>query len=175
MVGWGNTARHFARLLQPFDCKLLVHTEAALDGELEEFGASRASLAEVLGGAKIVSLHKGLTHQSAGSIGPRELALLSPGTVFINTARAALVQEDALLNRLEKGDIIAGLDVFHQEPLPSVHRLRRMKNVILSPHSAGTTPECARRVGRQALEIIQRYVETGDAPYIPVQRLARMS
>ena len=73
---------------------------------------------------------------------------MRPGTVFINTARAELVDEHAMIDALSSGHLgAAGLDVFHNEPLPANHPLCLLPNVILTPHVAYHTPEA----GRQAL------------------------
>lgn len=175
LIGWGHTARHFANLLRPFHCKLLIYSEAISSAELEEYNARRASLAELLGSAKVISLHKGLTEQSRGMIGAAELALIKPNSVLINTARSGLIDETALIERLKKGDMVAALDVFDPEPLPEVHPFREFENVILSPHNASTTPECDRRVGQQALDLVLDWVEGKPIQTIGRDRLAKMT
>ncbi|WNZ43987.1 NAD(P)-dependent oxidoreductase [Leptolyngbya boryana CZ1] len=175
LIGWGHTARHFANLLRPFHCKLLIYSEAISSAELAEYNARRASLAELLGSAKVISLHKGLTGQSKGMIGTAELALIKPNSVLVNTARSGLIDEMALIERLKKGDIVAALDVFDPEPLPEVHPLREFENVILSPHNASTTPECDLRVGEQALDLVLDWLEGKPIQTIGRDRLAKMT
>lgn len=174
-IGWGYTAVHFARLLQPFNCKLLVCSESITEEELKTFNARRASLGEVLGSAKVISLHKGLTEQTKGMIGAKELAMIRHGSVLVNTARGALIDEQALIAKVQQGSIVVALDVFHEEPLPQKHPLRTFENVILSPHNASTTPECDRRVGEQALNILLDWVAGKPIPAITQERLTRMS
>ena len=72
-------------------------------------------------------------------IGAKEIALLKPGAAFVNVSRGAVVDTDALVARLEKGDISAGLDVFDPEPVPFDHPITKLPNVFLSPHSASRT------------------------------------
>lgn len=175
LIGWGYTARHFANLLRPFNCKLLIYSEAITAAELAEFNARRASLSEILGSAKVVSLHKGMTESSRGMLGASELALLRPGSVLVNTARAGLIDESALLERLQRGDIVAALDVFNEEPLQPDHPLRSIENVILSPHNASTTPECDRRVGDQALGILMDWLDGKAIQAISRDRLTKMT
>lgn len=175
LIGWGYTAQHFARLLQPFNCKLLVCSESVTTEELTVFNARRATLGEVLGSAKVISLHKGLTDQNQGMIGAKELAMIKSGSVLVNTARGGLIDELALLDRVKLGDIVVALDVFHEEPLPEKHPLRKFTNVILSPHNASTTPECDRRVGEQALNILLDFLAQKPVPTINSERLAKMT
>jgi phosphoglycerate dehydrogenase-like enzyme len=67
-------------------------------------------------------------------LGERELALLRPGTVFVNVSRGAVVDSTALISRLKRGDILAGLDVFDPEPIPPESEILQMPNVFIAPH-----------------------------------------
>ena len=87
---------------------VLVYSEHAAHGDIEDAKATRASLSEVLA-ADIVSLHRGLTRNTRHFLGAAELAKLRPGTVLINVARGALIEPTALLARLRQGDIFACL------------------------------------------------------------------
>lgn len=175
LIGWGYTARYFAQLLQPFQCKLLICSDAIAVDELAALNARRASLSEVLGSAKVISLHKGLTPESQGMIGARELALIQSGSVFINTARGGLIDEAALIERAKRADIAIALDVFQDEPLPAPHPLRELNNVILTPHNASTTAECDRRVGQQALDIVRDWLAGKPVPALTSARLEKMT
>lgn len=175
LIGWGYIAKHFCKLLQPFNCQFLVDSEHISTDDLNTFGLHKASLGEIFGSARVVSLHKGLTEQSRGLIGAQELALLKPGSVLINTARGPLIDEKALIARLQQGQIVAALDVFDQEPLPKKHALRKLNNVILTPHNASSTNECYRRVGEQALDIVLKWLEDRPLDAIGLSKLANMS
>lgn len=175
LVGWGYIAKHFCKLLQPFNCQFLVDSEHISTDDLNTFGLHKASLGEIFGSARVVSLHKGLTEQSRGLIGAQELALLKPGSVLINTARGPLIDEKALIARLQQGQIVAALDVFDQEPLPKKHALRKLNNVILTPHNASSTNECYRRVGEQALDIVLKWLEDRPLDVIGLSKLSNMS
>jgi len=175
LIGWGHIASHFARMLAPLGCEILVYSESADARDLAAHSVRRASLAEVLGSANVVSLHRGLTPRTQGTLGARELDLLRPGTVFVNTARAQLVDEAALIVRLRRGDIIAALDVFDREPLPSRHPLRNLPNAILTPHNSSSTPQCLRRVGRQALDTLSGWLAGDPVHAIDDKQLASMT
>jgi len=87
-------------------------------------------------------VHLRLSDDTRSFIGQGELEKIRPSAILINTARGAIVDERALLEALTAGRIAgAGLDVFEVEPLPEGHPLTRLENVVLTPHSAGVTPE----------------------------------
>jgi len=140
LIGWGANARAFAVRLRQAGARVRVWSEHAQDADLLAAGATPASLTEVLA-ADIVSLHRGLTPRTLHALGSVELDRLRPGTVLINLARGALIEPNALLARLRRGDIFACLDSFEDEPLPARHPLRRLPNVFLTAHIAGGSPD----------------------------------
>ncbi len=100
------------------------------------------TLAEVLQQADVVSLHLRYSPDTERLIGASELALMKPTALFVNTARGQLVDQKALYEALHHGRIAgAGLDVLEQEPIDPHDPLLTLPNVVLSPHTAGTTPE----------------------------------
>jgi len=100
------------------------------------------TMAEVLREADVVSLHLRSTPDTERIIGAQEFALMKSTALFLNTARGQLVDQQALYEALRDGTIAgAGLDVFTQEPIPPDDPLLQLPNVVLSPHTAGTTPE----------------------------------
>ena len=100
------------------------------------------TMAEVLQQADVVSLHLRYSPDTEHIIGAKELALMKPTALFVNTARGQLVDQEALYKALHDGQIAgAGLDVFEQEPIDPHDPLLTLPNVVLSPHTAGTTPE----------------------------------
>jgi hypothetical protein len=123
LVGWGQIARRFAELLEPFGCRLLICSDHVEAEDLERFHARRASLGELFAASRVVSLHKGMSERNRGLIG-RELRPRFRGAVFVNTARAGLVEESALVELARKGEVTLALDVFHEEPLAKRHPAR---------------------------------------------------
>jgi len=100
------------------------------------------TMADVLKQADVVSLHLRYSPETEHIIGAKELALMKPTALFVNTARGQLVDQKALYEALYDGRIAgAGLDVFEQEPIDPHDPLLTLPNVVLSPHTAGTTPE----------------------------------
>lgn len=100
-------------------------------------------------------------------IGAKELSLMKPTAYFINTARAGLVDEGALIDILQKRVIAgAGLDVFHHEPIPADHPLVKLDNVTLTSHLAGTTSEALSRSPILLVEDILRYLRDQEPEFI---------
>lgn len=99
-------------------------------------------LDEVLPLADFVVLSLPLTHQTLGLIGEKQLGLMKPAAILVNISRGPIIQEDKLIQALREGWIAgAGLDTFETEPLPPESPLWSLDNVVLTPHSAGVTPE----------------------------------
>jgi D-3-phosphoglycerate dehydrogenase len=105
-------------------------------------GVELVSLETLLSMSDVVSLHVRLSDKTERMIGAREFELMKRGAILINTARGAIVDETALIQALSIGKLsAAGLDVFSAEPLPAGHPITKLPNVVLTPHSAGITPE----------------------------------
>lgn len=138
LIGFGYVGQRAAAKLAGFGCRILVHDPFVDDvdsGEVEI-----VSLTRLLARSDVVSLHVRLSEATRGLIGREQLALMRPDAQLVNTARAELVDEEALVEALA-GSAIGGasLDVFWQEPLPPAHPLRRLPSVTLTPHVAGST------------------------------------
>ena len=115
-------------------------------------------LENLLAESDIVSLHLLLTPETENFLGAGELDRLKPGAVFINTARAELVEEAALIERLRDRRIAAaGIDVYLQEPLPRDHPLLALDNVVATPHVGFNTPEAGEAMVDLAIENVVRY------------------
>ncbi|PYN96481.1 MAG: hypothetical protein DMD91_21435 [Candidatus Rokuibacteriota bacterium] len=126
---------------------------------IEAMGARAASKDEILREADVVSLNLRLIPETRGFLGRKEFSLMKKTAILINTARGALVDREALVDALRKGQIAgAGLDVFHDEPLKAGDPLLALDNVVLSPHHAGQTPEVIRDGLLRAVENIENYL-----------------
>ena len=146
LIGFGGVGRAFAPIARGFGMRLLVHDPyVAGDGDAE-IGAESAALDDVLRNSDVVVLAARLTEETRGMIGARELALLRRDAIFVNPARAELVDgaalREALARRAFGGAVI---DVFSPEPLLAGDPLLTMDNVLLTPHIAGATREAAAR------------------------------
>ena len=109
----------------------------------------------------VVSLHLLLTDETKGLLSRERIAAMKPGVILVNTARGALVDEQAMIEALRSGHIRhAGLDVFATEPLPAGHVLTTLENVTLSAHSAFRTPEASDNLIGAALDHCRRIAAT---------------
>jgi phosphoglycerate dehydrogenase-like enzyme len=148
IVGLGRIGRALVGLLRGFG----MNPPLAYDPHVPaEAGVQLVGLDELLARSDFVSIHCPLTAQTRGLIGARELGLMRPGAVLINTARGGIVDEDALYEALRAGRIAgAAIDCFAGEPLSRPPRLGALDNVLLAPHSIAWTEELFRDIGRTA-------------------------
>lgn len=121
----------------------------------------------------VVTLHLRLASETRGFLGEKELASMKPGAILINTARGPLVERGALLDALRKERLGgAGLDVFHDEPIKPGDPILGLPNVVLSPHSAGQTPEVLRDGLMRAVQNVENFL-AGQPTDVVVQPLSR--
>jgi phosphoglycerate dehydrogenase-like enzyme len=146
LIGFGHIGRIVAARLRGFDVRVLVTDPIEpRDGDVQP-----VSLDVLLGSSDVVSLHVPLLPTTRGLVGARELGLMKPEAILVNTARGAVVDEDALIDALESGRLRgAALDVFANEP-PTGSRLLALPNVVLSPHIAGLSTTSVRDMTRRA-------------------------
>jgi len=122
-------------------------------------GARLVSREELLARSDVISMNLTLNDQTRGFLGAAEFARMKPGVIFVNTARAALVDEDAFIAALQSGRIRhAGLDVFHAEPLDPANPLAHMDNVTITAHAAFRTLEASMTLLRRAIDIVRDIV-----------------
>jgi len=135
LIGFGGIGQTFARLCMALGMEVLVWTRNMSDQRAAEHGVTFTPLATLYERCDVISLHAAYTAETANLIDRDAFAQMKTGTLLINTARAELVDESALIDALNSGKLAgAGLDVFWQEPLPADHPLTSMDNVIISPH-----------------------------------------
>ena len=164
IVGFGRIGRAFAELLEPFRADVLVSDPYA---KVDSFAAHKARLGqldELVSSCSVVVLCAALTPETQGMFDKRRLSLLPDGSYLINVARGGLIDLEALLDELRSGRISAALDVTDPlEPLPPDHELRRLPNVILTPHIAAGGIEMRREIGAMAVEEVVRFAK-GEPP-----------
>ncbi len=163
LIAVGNVGRRLLELLAPFQVKVLAADPGAPDVLANIYDLELTGLDDVLSRSDVVISLVPLTTATTGLIGAREIGLLKPGAVFVNVSRGPVVDTEALIARLETGDIIACLDVVEPEPLAVDSPLRRLPNVFLSPHIAGVTDAAEPRFFRYMVDEVAR-VLAGSRP-----------
>lgn len=176
LVGYGAIASYYAELLKWFDVDLYIYSRHISDEELNRVGAKRASREEIFSNCDVISLHSALNEETRGMITRDLFARIRDGALFVNTARAGLMDNEAFWEELEKGRFQAVLDVYEEEPLPMDSRYRKCPNAILFPHVGGPTFDMRELVILSLIEDIKR-IEKGQKPKneIPYAHAMRMT
>jgi phosphoglycerate dehydrogenase-like enzyme len=169
LIGFGAIGRLVCKRLQAMDLKVLVFDPYAEAAVIEAAGAESVSLLDLASRSSVVSLHAPNIPQTRHMINAEVLGAMADGAVFINTARGALVDEDALVAELQTGRIAAMLDVTYPEPPEAGHPFYTLPNCWLTPHRAGSSAGELRRMGNYAIEDALRII-AGDEPRFPVRR-----
>jgi D-3-phosphoglycerate dehydrogenase len=142
IVGFGYIGQLVAKKLKGFDAQVFVYDPFISKDEADKFSVKIVSKEELFIKADFISLHTRLTEESKNLVSYKELSLMKPTSIIINTARAGLIDEDALFQALSNNQIAgAALDVFWTEPLPANSRWLQLDNVTLTSHLAGTTAD----------------------------------
>ena len=161
LVSASMVGRRVIKLLKPFGCDVMVYDPYLSDADAAALGVRRVSLEELFATGDIVSLHAPVTPETKAMIGAQHFKALRDGVLFINTARAWVVDYAAMMAELRTGRIRAVLDVFDKEPLPADDELRDMDNVFLTPHVSGHTDESRMRLVEAIANDVQRFF-TGE-------------
>ncbi|NYI03359.1 2-hydroxyacid dehydrogenase [Allostreptomyces psammosilenae] len=170
IIGLGRIGQEVARRAAAFDMSVLYTGPRPQPQAEARYAARRVPLEELLTTSDYVSVHAPLNEHTRGLLDAERLALLKPTAHLINTARGAIVDQDALADALEAGRLAgAGLDVFDPEPPTTALRLLRAPNVVLSPHVGGVTRETLVRIALAALENVRAYLD-GKPPRDVVSR-----
>jgi len=153
LIGFGGIAAEVARIALGSGMRVLVWNRSPKSFAGVEF----VTLEKLLAESHVVSLHLLLNDDTRGFLSRERIAAMKPGVILVNTARAAMVDEAAMIDALKSGHIRhAGLDVFDIEPLPKDHPLTKLPNVTLSAHSAFRTPEASENLIEAAWEHCRR-------------------
>ena len=149
ILGYGRLGRPVARLAEAFGMRVVAWDRGRISPGADAFDVKRLSLRELLPISDVVTIHLRLSDESRGLLNRETLRMMKPGAILINTSRGAIVDEIALVEALrEKRLGGAGLDVFSVEPLPASSELRRLPNVLLTPH-----------VGWKVRDVLHEFVE----------------
>jgi D-3-phosphoglycerate dehydrogenase len=168
VVGCGRIGSLVVEMLRGFGVEVMVHDPYLTDRRQAELSIRCMPLEEVLRQADMVTVHPALTHETRYMIGERELRMMKPTAILVNTARGAIVNANALARACKEGWIAgAGVDVFEKEPPEESFVLRGIPNVILTPHLAWYSEDSGLSIREKIIEDIRRYLD-GRPPRFPV-------
>ncbi|KUL32071.1 2-hydroxyacid dehydrogenase [Streptomyces regalis] len=157
LVGYGAVGSRVARVLCAFGARVMVYDPYVHHHEIH--GLRVPTLDQLLRQSRVITLHARLTTETRGLIGARELALLPPGAVVVNVARGPLLDEGALCDALESGQVsAAALDTYETEPVPPGSRLYGLGDrVVLTPHLGGASRAVAEKAAAIAAAEVGRW------------------
>ena len=137
LIGCGHIGRRLVKYLRPFEVDIRIYDPYLASEMSDAIGVVKTSLENVLSKSNVIVCLAPLTPATAGMIGRRELDMIPSNSVFVNVSRGAIVDSDALIARLKRGDIVAGLDVFDPEPIPPDSEIIGLPNTFPEPAHSG--------------------------------------
>ena len=171
LVGIGDIGGRVAlKARMAFGMRVLAYDPYILPARAQLYGAELASLNTVLKEADVISVHTPLTPETQHIIGAKQFSMMKPTAIFVNTSRGPVVDEAALASALESKKIFgAGIDVFETEPLAANSPLRKLENIVITPHTSSSSREAFRNTYKGVVQNIQRAVE-GKRPNWVINR-----
>ncbi|MEV0800794.1 hydroxyacid dehydrogenase [Kribbella sp. NPDC050281] len=162
VVGASRVGRAYLRLVVAAGSEVLVYDPYLDDQEAKSLGARLVPLETLVSQSVVVALHAPVREETRHMLDAQTLALIPDGGLVINTARAALVDTDALLDEVRSGRLSAAVDVFDEEPLPPDSEWWQLPNVLLTPHLGARTWHSRRTQGAIVIDEIRRYLNGLD-------------
>ena len=160
IIGTGAIGAEMVRLARAIGMNVIAWTYNPSEKRAEELGVTFKSMDEVLSESDVISVHVKLTEDSRHMIGADQFAKMKPNSIFLNGARGAVVDTDALVSALNSGHLMgAGIDVFDEEPTPPNHPLFACEHAILTPHCADMTPEGVDLLNGGAVDNVIAYLD----------------
>lgn len=158
LMGLGRLGGMVATIAAAFGMKVIAWSENLTDARCAEVGAERVSKDALFERADVLSIHMLLSDRSRGLVGARELGLMKPTSILINTSRGPIVEEAALIDALRSGQIRgAGVDVYDHEPLPENSPLRGLDSLVMTPHTGYVSEDTYRLFYGQMVENIKAW------------------
>jgi phosphoglycerate dehydrogenase-like enzyme len=160
LLGLGRLGSGVARVGLAFGMKAIAWSQNLTAEKAAEQGVERVEKDELFRRSDILSVHLVLSPRSRGLVGAREIGLMKPSAILVNTSRGPICDTDAVIEALKAGRLAyAGFDVYDKEPLPIDHKLRSAPNVILTPHIGYVTDENYRSSYPQIVENIVAFLD----------------
>jgi len=168
ILGLGSIGQQVARVGAAFGMKLVAWSQNLDAARASAVGAIRVDKEQLFQEADILTIHLVLSERTRGLVGARELALMKPAALLVNTSRAPIVDERALAEALKRGTLAgAGIDVYGEEPIPREHPLLVAPNTVLTPHLGYVTRESYRVYYEGAVEAIRAWQAGAPVRLLP--------
>ena len=162
IVSYGAISQYLVKMLQVFRVKIKVYSRSISQEEVDKYHMQRADLPEIFSTCDIVSIHTALNEHTYHMIDSKLLSKLKEGSLFVNTARGAVVDEDDLIRELKTGRFKAVIDVFEHEPFPDDSGWYDLDNVILMPHMGGPTVDRRKYITNDLMQEAYAYLTRGE-------------
>ena len=167
IVGFGTIGRLVAERLKVFGCKILVQDPYVSKQDVEALGCERVDMPELLSKADVITLHGRIPAGAPALIGKDEFKQMKKTAYLINTARAVLVDTDALADALRNHEIMgAAVDVYPTEPLPEDFPLLHLDNITLTNHRGGDTIDSYIKAPEMLCDQLQELLEKGTTRFL---------
>ena len=159
VISGGFVGRHMVKLLKNFHVDILMYDPILTEEEIKNIGASKVSLSELMEECDVVTVHAPSIPATDNMLNKENLSKMKDGAILVNTSRGSVINEKDLINELKKGRIFACLDVTDPEPPAKDSELRKLKNVILTPHIAGVVTNGMKRIALHVCEETERLLK----------------
>jgi len=157
VIGFGRIGREVVRIMKGFGMKILIYDPFVKEKDIKKLNCCKVDLDTLLKESDVVTIHAPLTKETENLIDKEKLKLMKPTAILVNTARGEIIDEEALFNALNEGNLrFAGLDVFRQEPINENNPLLKLENIVLSPHMAVQTFEGVAALMKQNGEQVEK-------------------
>ncbi|HZH98631.1 MAG TPA: 3-phosphoglycerate dehydrogenase [Fimbriimonadaceae bacterium] len=170
LVGMGMIGKDMVPKAKAFGMDVIVYSEHLSDEEAANLEVRKVSLAELASESDIVSVHTSLNDRTRGMLGPEFFNALKPGAYFVNTSRAEVVDQEALLRAIDEKSLVAGLDVFEGEPSGGEGEydgpLRNHPRVYCTHHIGASTDQAQEAVAAETVRIVSEFMKTGKVPNV---------
>ena len=168
IIGFGNIGKRVCRYALSLDMKVIAYDPLISTVDAEKYGALFMEIDDLIMKSDIITLHLPLSEQTRNILNEDRMEKMKKNAIIINTSRGGLIDESALYNLLVSGAIAGcALDVLEREPPDGSNKLIQLKNVIVTPHIAGSTVEAYRKGAMMAVDEVRR-VLSGEKPLNPV-------
>jgi phosphoglycerate dehydrogenase-like enzyme len=160
LLGLGLTGQRMAEYGKAFGMEVIAWSQNLSTEAAAAFGVTRVDKKELFERSDVLSIHVVLSERTRGLIGAEEFALMKPTSILVNTSRGPIVDEAALIEALTTGKIRgAGLDVYDREPLPDDSPLRRLDNIVLTPHLGYASEDAMRVFYEDTVEAVTAFLD----------------